>query len=250
MSKYCSKCGEELDDKNQSYCPNCGEKIPKDINSSQKDNTKLIYGLVIVVIILVISIAIITQGFGLLGEQTSINLITKSPVSNSGEFTVQLMGNTQAVAGKTIEITFKNNQNAYTFNQVTDSQGLAPITLNVEPGDYDVTCTFAGDGNYAKTSTTNKVTVESKVTEINSQVTSTRTEPDYQSFSYSRSFEDTDKNGDGYVYLSDMNIAHTPKNIQNKMFADSDSDGDGRLNHDEYYKFMYKLNYDKSSYGL
>ena len=47
-----------------------------------------------------------------------------------------------------------------------------------------------------------------------------------------------------------MNIAHTPKNIVNKMFADSDMDGDGRLNRAEYYKFMYKLNYDKSSYGL
>ena len=34
------------------------------------------------------------------------------------------------------------------------------------------------------------------------------------------------------------------------MFADSDMDGDGRLNRAEYYKFMYKLNYDKSSYGL
>lgn len=42
------------------------------------------------------------------------------------------------------------------------------------------------------------------------------------------------------MYLSDMNIAHTPKNIQNKMFTDSDSDGNGRLNHDEYYKFIYK----------
>ena len=250
MSEYCSKCGEKLNDENQSFCPNCGEKIPKKNNSSQKDNTKLIYGLLIVVIILVISIAIITHGFGLFGEHTSINLITQSPISSSGEFTVQLMGNTQGVAGKTIEITFKNNQNTYTFNQATNSQGLSSITPNVEPGDYEVTCSFAGDENYAKSSATNKMTVESKVTEISSQVTSTRTEPDYQSFSYSHSFEDTDKNGDGYVYLSDMNIAHTPKNIQNKMFADSDSDGDGRLNHDEYYKFMYKLNYDKSSYGL
>ena len=47
-----------------------------------------------------------------------------------------------------------------------------------------------------------------------------------------------------------MNIAHTPKNMVNKMFSDSDDNKDGRLNHDKYYKFMYKLNYDKSSYGL
>ena len=98
--------------------------------------------------------------------------------------------------------------------------------------------------------TTNNTTTANTTTEISSQVTSTSTEPDYESFSYTHSFEDTDTNGDGYVSLSDMNIAHTPRNIQNQMFADSDDDGDGRLNSHEYYKFMYKLNYDRSSYGL
>lgn len=176
--------------------------------------------------------------------------MSQSPISNSGEFQVQLMGGNQGIGGKNIEITFKNNQNSYVFNQTTDSKGIASIVPNVEAGDYDVTCSFAGDGNYVKTTTTNKITVESKATEIDSQVTSTSTEPDYQSFYYTHSFEDTDTNGDGYVYLSDMNIAHTPKNIVNKMFSDSDDNKDGRLNHDEYYKFMYKLNYDKSSYGL
>ena len=29
MSEYCIKCGEKLNDENQSFCPNCGEKIPK-----------------------------------------------------------------------------------------------------------------------------------------------------------------------------------------------------------------------------
>ena len=139
--------------------------------------------------------------------------MSQSPISNSGEFQVQLMGGNQGIGGKNIEITFKNNQNSYVFNQTTDSKGIASIVPNVEAGDYDVTCSFAGDGNYVKTTTTNKITVESKATEIDSQVTSTSTEPDYQSFYYTHSFEDTDTNGDGYVYLSDMNIAHTPKNI-------------------------------------
>ena len=148
-----------------------------------------------------------------MGEKTSINIMSQSPISNSGEFQVQLMGGNQGIGGKNIEITFKNNQNSYVFNQTTDSKGIASIVPNVEAGDYDVTCSFAGDGNYVKTTTTNKITVESKATEIDSQVTSTSTEPDYQSFYYTHSFEDTDTNGDGYVYLSDMNIAHTPKNI-------------------------------------
>lgn len=129
-------------------------------------------------------------------------------------------------------------------------KGLASIVPNVEAGDYEVTCSFVGDENYAKSTATSKITVESKSTEIDSQITSTRTEPDYKSFSYPHSFEDTDKNGDGYVYLSDMNIAHTPQKIVKQMFADSDSNNDGRLNHNEYYKFMYKLNYDKDSYEL
>ena len=99
-------------------------------------------------------------------------------------------------------------------------------------------------------STANNTATVNTTTEIDSQVTSTNTEPDYESFSYSNSFEETDRNGDGYVTLSDMNIAHTPIDITNQMYADSDSDGDGRLNYHEYYKFMYKLNYDRDSYGL
>ena len=200
--------------------------------------------------VLIISIGFVTGGFGLFGESTSILIISESPVSNSGNFTVELTDNSQGISGKDIEITFKNDKNTYTFNQITDSKGLASIVPNVEEGEYEVTSSFKGDGDYGKSTTTGHVDVESKTVQTDSQVTSTRTEPDYQSFTYSHSFEDTDKNGDGYVYLSDMNIAHTPKNIVNKMFADSDSNGDGRLNHDEYYKFMYKLNYDKSSYGL
>ena len=84
----------------------------------------------------------------------------------------------------------------------------------------------------------------------NEETQPTSSEPDYESFTPVVSFEDTDIDGDGYVYLSNMNIAHTPENIQNQMFADSDDDGDGRLNYHEYHKFMYKLNYDRSSYGL
>lgn len=75
-------------------------------------------------------------------------------------------------------------------------------------------------------------------------------EPDYESYHYSNSFEDTDRDGNGYVTLSDMNIAHTPQNIINQMYSDADMNGDGKLNRHEYYKFMYLLNYDYESYGL
>ena len=97
------------------------------------------------------------------------------------------------------------------------------------------------------------VTNTSQATEINSDTvssSSTCDEIDYESYYYSNSFEDTDTDGDGYVTLSDMNLAHTPFDIRDQMYTDSDDDNDGRLNHDEYYKFMYKLNYDRASYGL
>lgn len=100
---------------------------------------------------------------------------------------------------------------------------------------------------------TTNVTNISQATEINSDSSSsssTSDEIDYQEYSYSHSFEDTDSDGDGFVTLNDMNLAHTPFDIRDQMYADSDDDNDGRLNHDEYYKFMYKLNYDRASYGL
>lgn len=75
-------------------------------------------------------------------------------------------------------------------------------------------------------------------------------EIDYESYDYPQSFEDTDTDNDGFVILDDMTIQHTPQNIQNQMYIDSDEDSDGKLNYHEYYKFMYKLNYDRESYGL
>ncbi|MBR0059112.1 MAG: zinc-ribbon domain-containing protein [Methanobrevibacter sp.] len=249
MTKYCSECGEKLNDENASFCPQCGERVNED-TKVEKNNKPLILGLVAIVVVLIIAIGFVTGGFALFGESTSILLISESPVSNSGNFTVELVSGNQGVSGKDIQITFKNSTNSYDFTAITDNSGLANVIPNVGAGEYDVEVKFTGDDKYSKSSTSGKFNVETKITEIDSQVTSTRTEPDYESFSYTHSFEDTDKNGDGYVYLSDMNIAHTPKNIVKQMFADSDSNGDGRLNHDEYYKFMYKLNYDKSSYGL
>ncbi|WP_407453801.1 hypothetical protein [Methanobrevibacter sp.] len=84
----------------------------------------------------------------------------------------------------------------------------------------------------------------------NEETQPTSSEPDYESFQYTHSFADTDRDGDGYVLLNDMHIVHTPENIQHQMYADSDDNHDGKLNEHEYYKFMYKLNYDKHSYGL
>lgn len=248
MVKYCSKCGEKLED-DASFCQNCGAKSGE-ATKSEKNNNPLILGLIAAVLILILGIGFITGGFGIFGENTSIIFISESPVANSGNFTVELTDGSQGISSKEIEITFKNDENSYTFNGETDNAGLVNVVSNVEEGDYEVTASFAGDSDYKSSSATASYKVEAKATEIDSQVTSSRTEPDYQSFSYSHSFEDTDTNGDGYVYLSDMNIAHTPRDIVKQMFADSDDDNDGRLNHDEYYKFMYKLNYDKSSYGL
>ena len=97
------------------------------------------------------------------------------------------------------------------------------------------------------------VTSTPQATEINSDTvssSSTSDEIDYQAYRYSHSFEDTDSDGDGFVTLNDMNIANTPFDIRDQMYGDSDDDNDGRLNHDEYYKFMYKINYDRASYRL
>lgn len=249
MVKYCKKCGEKIEDETTSFCPKCGTQLESKIKT-EKNYKPLIFGLVGVIIILTTIMVIISGEFNPFGQHTSIIMLNQSPISSATEFQVQLSDGGQGIVGKPIEITFKNNKNTYTFNSITDNNGIAPITPNVESGDYEVTCSFKGDGNYSKSTTTSRVTVNATITEISSQITSTNTEPNYESFSYSNSFEETDKNGDGYVTLSDMNIAHTPQNIVKKMYSDSDNDGDGKLNRHEYYKFMYKLNYDRSSYGL
>ena len=152
-------------------------------------------------------------------------------------FEVKLTGENGAISGEPVNVTFSNGKNSYEYSATTNGNGIAKVTPSVELGDYEVKCEFKGNDKYSPATQSKSVTVK-------------QAEPDYESYSYSRSFESTDINGDGYVTLSDMTIAHTPKNIQNQMYADSDDNGDGKLNRHEYYKFMYKLNYDKQSYGL
>ena len=248
MPKYCSNCVKKIDDDTQGFCENCGASLFE--SESKKDYALPILGLIGGIILFIVVIGLITGGFGLFGESTSISFISESPISNSGNFTVELTANGQGISGKEVTITFKNDKNSSEFKGVTDNAGMVNIVPNIEDGDYDVEVKFAGDKGYASTSASKNYAVETRIVDVDSEITSTRTEPDYGSFSFSPSFEETDKDGDGYVYLSDMNMAHTPENIINQMFADSDDDNDGRLNHDEYNKFMYNLNYNRNHYGL
>jgi predicted nucleic acid-binding Zn ribbon protein len=240
MKRYCDQCGKPANDDSEKYCSDCGASLPEIIkpanNSQPQKHMKMIIGLLVVIIVLILMLIFISGAIDFRAEPT-IQIESASTISNSDKFKVKLTDGDDIIKNQKIKITFKNNKNSYDYSAKTNGNGVASINPSVAVGDYDVICEYEGNSKYRPAS----VTKEIKVKEA---------EPDYQSYRYSNSFEDTDKNRDGYVYLSDMNIAHTPKNIQKQMFAESDDDNDGKLNHDEYYKFMYKLNYDRQSYGL
>lgn len=237
MTKFCPECGTKLNDK-EAFCPNCGEKVDNISIKSDNDlkRTKMITIAVIAIIVIIGAVFIIghidpkgTPHITIKGES---GLTTEDSVRISLESVTD-----EGLADKTIHILFKNDDNRYEFDEKTNSNGNVKINTDFEPGTYDVICEFEGDFEYHETTLTQEVTISEP-------------EPDYESYSYSNSFEDTDKDGNGYVYLSDMNMPHTPQDAQNRMFADSDDDHDGKLNSHEYYKFMYKLNYDRPSYGI
>lgn len=240
MTRYCNQCGAEISDEDEQFCSNCGSNIhEKTTTSGNTSHTKIIIILLCIIVgLLILSITFMSFGNIFSPKETpTLEIITGSQMTNEETFKVELVGKNGALQGKNIKVTFSDGENSYDFVASTNANGIAEITPTVDLGDYEVVCEFEGDDDYSQASTTKPVTV-------------VQAEPNYESYSYSHSFEDTDSNGDGYVTLSDMNIAHTPKNIQNQMYSDSDDDGDGKLNRHEYYKFMYKLNYDKGSYGL
>lgn len=224
MVKYCSKCGAKLNDDAQ-FCDACG----KPQNEPPKDNKKIIIiGLLVVIII--ISIFLIMN----IKNSTELSVVSDSSITNNEAFSVKLTSNGKGISNAPIHITFNNNGKVSEFDATTDSNGIAGVNPNLNNGEYEVTCEFKGEGQYSPSSINQHITIE----------------PNYESYSYGHSFEETDTNDDGFVTLNEMNIAHTPKNIRDKMYADSDDDNDGKLNKHEYYKFMYKLNYDRASYGL
>ena len=237
MTKFCPECGKKLND-DVAFCPNCGEKVdvPSVKSNDNLKRTKLIT-IAVIAIIVIIGALFISGHIDPKGTP-HITISGDSGLTTEDSIKISLKSTTdEGLSDKTIHVTFKNDDGKYEFEEKTNSNGNIKINTDFLPGTYEVTCEFDGDLEYHETSLTKEVTISEP-------------EPDYESYQYSNSFEYTDKNGDGYVYLSDMNIAHTHQDIQNRMFADSDDNHDGKLNSHEYYKFMYKLNYDRSSYGI
>ncbi len=230
MTKYCSNCGNELND-NAGFCNECGASQKED-RPSRNNNHIIIIGLLAAIII-------ILAAFLAFGLKTSSELIiTSSPeITTDDDFSVRLTSNGAGIANQNIHVVFDDNGKAFEFDAVTDEDGDASFEPGLDVGKYEVACKFDGNAKYSESYGDMTVNVKEK-------------EPDYESYHYTHSFSDTDSNGDGYVLLSDMHIAHTPENIQHQMYSDSDDNHDGKLNEHEYYKFMYKLNYDKQSYGL
>ncbi len=161
------------------------------------------------------------------GRQVSNNIkvlptIIANDVSQhykDGKFSAKLL-NTDGtpLAGKTM--TF--NINGVFYKKTTNSQGIASLKINLWKGNYIITSSYNG---YSKS---NSVVVLDTY----------------------NSFDETDRNHDGRVSFNDMVFGHTPRNIAKKMFNDADKNGDGYLNHDEYYDFMYRLNDNRQAYGL
>lgn len=54
MTKYCSECGEQLDDENDSFCGKCGARLDKKSDETKMNNNTLIIGLAIIVVILIV----------------------------------------------------------------------------------------------------------------------------------------------------------------------------------------------------
>ena len=240
MKRYCDQCGSEIGDESEMFCSKCGSALHEIAPVRNNSSHHKIIILLLAFIIGLLVLFIVFSSFGNIfapKETPALDILTGSSMTTDEYFEVKLTGKNGAISGEPVNVTFSNGKNSYEYSATTNGNGIAKVTPSVELGDYEVKCEFEGNDKYSPVTQSKSVTVK-------------QAEPDYESYSYSRSFESTDINGDGYVTLSDMTIAHTPKNIQNQMYADSDDNGDGKLNRHEYYKFMYKLNYDKQSYGL
>ena len=240
MKRYCDQCGSEIGDESEMFCSKCGSALNEIVPVRNDSSHHKIIILLLAFIIGLLVLFIVFSSFGNIfapKETPALDILTGSSMTTDEYFEVKLTGENGAISGEPVNVTFSNGKNSYEYSATTNGNGIAKVTPSVELGDYEVKCEFEGNDKYSPVTQSKSVTVK-------------QAEPDYESYSYSRSFESTDINGDGYVTLSDMTIAHTPKNIQNQMYADSDDNGDGKLNRHEYYKFMYKLNYDKQSYGL
>ena len=125
-----------------------------------------------IIIILIAIIVILAAAIGVMllnpansKNPSQITITSDKEQSEGGELTIKLTAqNNIPISKEIVNVTVTNNKGEVMVDNVvkTDSKGNAKLDLDLKNGEYSVTVTYDGNGNYTGNTTTQKLTIKEK----------------------------------------------------------------------------------------
>lgn len=166
----------------------------------------------IIAILVILVIVLITGFYFAMGsnEKTNLTITSDKNLTDGDVFSVKLTNeNGSGIANKTINVNLTDsNNNTTSVNITTDYGGNGNFTINLDADNYSVNVCFAGDENYAPSSSMQHLTIAEVISETSTQKsTSTSTTKSTSQYSTSNkaSDESASSEDDDVVYSTDPN---------------------------------------------
>ena len=132
------------------------------------ENKNLIIILLIIVVVLATAVGILFFQSLDVKEPTKVKITSNKTQYEGGELSIQLIDlNKTPISEEKVNITITNKKDKVVVNKTvtTNSKGKAKLDLDLKKGEYGVNVTYGGNKNHTGNNTTQKLTIEEKVTE-------------------------------------------------------------------------------------
>lgn len=142
------------------------------------DKNKIIIVLLVAIIaILVVGVVAIMPDFN--KESSNLTIKSNDTISQGDSIKVKLTDvNGTPIDNETVNITIKDDDGVVEQKSaVTNEKGIAKVKVTEDPGNYTVDCTFAGNDDFTKNTTIQKVEVKKAVKKAEVTSTSATTDP-------------------------------------------------------------------------
>ena len=130
------------------------------------DKNKIVI-MILILVIVALSIVLFATMNGHAKENTELTIIANSSIYEGDSIKVKLTDlNGTPIANQTINVTIIGDVKSVNYNPVvSDSDGIAELSLNESAGNYTINCSYGGNDKYVGSTASKAITIIEEVIE-------------------------------------------------------------------------------------